>query len=495
MSFDFVSLLQKLVQERPEQVALRNAQESITYAELDARSNAVAHGLAERGIGPGDRVAYLSNNRIEFFEFFFGAAKRRAIASPFNRRLTAPDIEFLIEDSGATLAFVDEDLENLLPDTISRVVYGPDYTAFRDSQPSTPVSVEPAPDDVVLMCYTSGTTGVPKGALIKNENYEYLLRVAEPLGMNERSVLLQAMPVHHVGGSGWPLYGLSVGGQVVIVETFDPARVADTIETHSVTHITLAPVMVAMMAAVQEERKRDFSSVEVVAYGGQPMTEKEFEKGLATFGNVLYNCYGMTECASVTYMPPREHEIGRLHSVGRPFDWVEIGIFDTVTTDPLPAGSTGELWVRHPGAIAGYWRREEQSGRLRNADGWLRTGDAGYIDSAGFLFLTDRLSDLIITGGENVYPAEVEGVLIKHPDIQDVAVVGLPHDKWGEAVSAFIVTENEKLDEQSVLEWARLRLAGFRRPQSIHIVDSLPRNASGKVLRRELRSQTPPERR
>jgi acyl-CoA synthetase (AMP-forming)/AMP-acid ligase II len=273
----------------------------------------------------------------------------------------------------------------------------------------------------------------------------------------------------------------------VVVNTFDPQATADLIAAHRITSVALAPTIIFMMSEGVEGA--DYSSLRSVVYGGQPMTPSTLARATAMFGECLIQMYGMTECAGpVVQLDPEDHRGELLASAGRPYPWIEVAVHDPLTGAPLPPRVQGEVWTRSRQFTTGYWNRPDATAELVTDEGWLRTGDAGYLDEGGYLFLTDRIKDLIITGGENVYPAEVERIIEQHPAVRTAAVIGIPDEKWGEAVTAIVELQpGAQATGAEILSWTRGRISGFRRPQQIIVRDALPRNASGKVLRRELR--------
>jgi long-chain acyl-CoA synthetase len=301
------------------------------------------------------------------------------------------------------------------------------------------------------------------------------------------------MPNHHVGGSVFALFGLHALCSVVIVRAFDPVDLPQQIERYGVTHFNIAPTMGSMMVDAMTDDSPSLASLRAVVYGGAPITIKEHARISKATGAPFVQAYGMTENPCITVLRTEDHVEGLLASVGRPIPGVEVSVHDPVTGAELSAGETGEVWVRSAGNTPGYWKRPEATAELLVGDGWMCTGDGGRLDEKGYLFLLDRASDMIITGGENVYPAEVERVLITHPLVREVSVVGMPDPTWGDVVTAFVVLEDgAETTGPEIIEWSRGRIAGFRRPRVVHMLDALPRNAAGKILRRELRGTVVP---
>lgn len=471
---------------------------TLTYAELDERSSRAAQALLALGVRPGERVPLLDLNGLAMFELAFGAQKMGAVFTPVNWRLTPAEVGVILADAGASVvvagpAFVD--LARAAAPGVRIVVTGEEWDRLVDeADPLDPG--EPQTDDtVVLQLYTSGTTGQPKGVLTTNRNLSALAEAGALLEYGPDSINMVAMPNFHIGGIGPAFIGIWAGCRNLVVPMFAPAPVLDLMERERVTNAFLAPAVYSMLAAVPGAADRDWSALESLSYGASPITVEALRTVLATFRTPMMQVYGMTETTgAIVQLAPEDHDPGGprehlLRSAGRPYPWVELQIADVVTGAALPAGAVGEVQVRSDAVSPGYWNRPEESALARTADGWLRTGDAGYLDPEGYLFLTDRLKDMIVTGAENVYPIEVENVLAEHPAIADVAVIGVPDARWGETVKAVVVARpGVVLDPDEVLAWSRDRLAGFKRPTSVDVVAELPRNPSGKILKKDLRA-------
>jgi long-chain acyl-CoA synthetase len=311
-------------------------------------------------------------------------------------------------------------------------------------------------------------------------------------------------PLFHIGGTGYSLTAMGQGGHTVLVRDVDPVAMLGLIERHRVTHSFLVPAVVAMLVAALREqtaagRAPDLSSLQLVAYGAAPMTDRGLREAMDAFGCGFLGVYGMTETAgSVLCLPAADHDpggprAGLLRSVGRALPWHEVEVRDPVTGEVCPPGEVGEIWVRSPQNMAGYWRQPGLSAQVLTDDGWLRSGDAAWTDAQGYVFVHDRLKDMIISGGENVYPAEVERVLARHPAVGEVVVIGVPHERWGETVKAVVVPRDGAAPDAAeltgeLIALARTELARYKCPTSVDVVDELPRNASGKVLKRVLRA-------
>jgi acyl-CoA synthetase (AMP-forming)/AMP-acid ligase II len=341
--------------------------------------------------------------------------------------------------------------------------------------------------------YTSGTTGHPKGAQLSHANLLTLLSAA--LGQfgtwHDNDVNLVCMPLFHIGGAGWALVGLYRGIETVLMADAEPATILGLIAEFGVTKAFFVPALLLFLLQAPACRETDFSSLELIVYGASPAPLDLVRNALEVFRCAFAQVYGLTETTgAITYLPPEdhhgEHAVARLKSCGKPITGVEIRVVNAFGQD-LPQGTVGEIVCRSPQVMIGYWNLPEASSRAIR-DGWFYTGDAGYLDQDGYLYIYDRVKDMIISGGENVYPAEVESVLFGHPAIADVAVIGVPDPMWGEAVKAIVVKQRgAELSAADLIDFARQRIAGYKVPRSIVFVDVLPRNPTGKILKRELR--------
>ena len=495
-----VEMFADLAERRADHPALVGAARTVSYAELWQRGNRVAGALTAAGVGEGERVAYLDLNSPEFFEVMLGAAKIGSAIAPLNFRLTPREMGRIVADADARVLVVGPAFEAALPvietaPGVTRVVrVGEDYEAWlaqaSDADPGRPSRA----DDVVLQLYTSGTTGLPKGVMLTNDSCSALLDVADHWHVDETSVSLVAMPLFHIGGSGWANVSLARGATNVLVPMIDPAALLDTIERQRITNAFLVPAVLQMLCAVPGAEHRDFSSIRSIAYGASPITSAALTRALEVFKAPLFQVYGLTETTgAITELSAQDHDPGgpRQHlmrSAGKPYPWVEMKAADPATGKDCGIDEVGEVWIRSVQNSAGYWRKPDDTAATFDRDGWLHTGDAGYVDADGYLFLTDRIKDMIVTGAENVYPVEVESALSEHPDVADVAVIGVPDEKWGEAVKAIVVRRpGSELTEDELLTWSRDRIAGFKRPRSVDFAEELPRNPSGKLLKRVLR--------
>jgi long-chain acyl-CoA synthetase len=496
-----VDMFRDLARDRAEHAALVCGERSITYAQLDRRANRVANALLAEGVHAGSRVAYVDVNEPEFFEVMLGCTKIGATVAPINVRLTPAEIGQIVADAqapvlvlGHRFAALAEPVREAAAGVRRVVVTGDPYEAWIDACDDADPSYSGGPEDVVLQLHTSGTTGLPKGVLIDNANCSALLNVADEWSVDESSVCMVAMPLFHIGGSGWAMVGLAAGATDVLVPELDPAGLLDLIEEHQVTNAFIVPAVLQMMTSVPGADDRSFSSLRSVTYGASPVTPTVLRRSLEVLKAPLYQVYGLTETTgAVTQLSAEDHDPGGprehlMRSAGRPYPWVELKAVGPVTGDDVGPGEVGEILIRSVQVTTGYWNRPEETKTAIDERGWLHTGDAGYVDADGYVFLTDRIKDMIVSGGENVYPIEVETVLAAHPDVADVAVIGVPDQTWGETVKAVVVRRQcSDLTEAALLDYGKRNLAGFKRPRSVDFADELPRNPAGKLLKRVLR--------
>jgi long-chain acyl-CoA synthetase len=478
----------------------------VTYAELDERSSRVAQALQAAGVGAGDRVAILDKNCIEYYEVLFGAAKLNAVLVAVNWRLAPPEAAFIVNDSGAKVLVVGEELVPLLDGfeadlttAATIVVIGdhvrrPSYDAWLAAQEPVDPGAVAGPDDVAFQYYSSGTTGVPKGVQLTNAAcFASIRNSRDLLAFDDRSVSMAVMPQFHVAGGFWGLAALYAGRPCVLQREVDPAGIVRLIEEHRVTHAVFVPALLQFLVQVPGVTEADLTSMQCLVYGASPISEEVLVASVRTFDCDFLQAYGMTETSGgCVFLPPADHDPAgpnrhRLRAAGLAGPGTDIQVVDAELR-PVPTGEVGEVLLRTAQNMVGYWNQPEETARTLVDDGWLRTGDAGYLDEDGYLYIHDRVKDMIISGGENVYPAEVENRLMAHPEIADVAVIGVPHDKWGETPLALVVrTAGSSLSEADVIAWAKDGLAHYKCPTSVEWRADLPRNPSGKLLKVELR--------
>src|SRR5882757_2413905 len=480
-----------------------------TFAEFNIKTNRVGNGLKALGVKPHERIAYLGKNSDLYFELLLGAIKANVVMAPVNWRLAAPEVAFIVEDCKAAVLFVGPEFIALVRNILDRLPSvravittergAPecrDFTAWRDAQSPDDPDVAISPKDIAIQLYTSGTTGKPKGAMLSHANFFNLVQSgsdADKPDWNKWTpddVSLVAMPVFHIGGSGWGIIGLYHGAKGVIAREFDPTKVLDFFEQAGITKLFMVPA--AMQFVVRQPRARsvDFSRLKYMLYGASPIPAALLKECIEVFKCGFVQMYGMTETTgTIVALPPEDHVEGseRMRSAGKALPGVELAILDP-DGKPLPPGEVGEIATRSGSNMAGYWNLPEATASTLRKDGWLRTGDAGTMDKDGYLYIHDRIKDMIISGGENIYPAEVESALCDHPDVAEAAVVGVPDDTWGEAVKAIVVMKPGKAATSTdIINFTRERIAGFKTPKTVDFLEALPRNASGKILRRHLR--------
>jgi acyl-CoA synthetase (AMP-forming)/AMP-acid ligase II len=491
----------------PAAIAITGDGRQLTFGELDERSSRLASALAGLGVRRGDRVAYLDQNATEFWETMFAAAKLGAVMTPLNFRLAGPELRAILEDAEPTVliaaaAILDRLDPDAVPTATTLVRVGPGEGAATDYEPllATGAPADPGEQatgsELAVLMYSSGTTGASKGVCITAENL--LTGVATFVAefapdTNSRSLV--PPPYYHIAASGWSLIALSQGGQVVQVREPRPDHLLNLMQAHATTHAALVPAIIQVMVELPQARTADFSSLRTVVYGASPIDPGLLRRAVDLFQAEFTQTYGLTETVGVaTLLCPDDHrsaDPARLRSAGRAAACVQLAVTDPATGAMLPAGQTGEVVIRGPNVTPGYWRRPEATAALFRPGGWLRTGDAGHLDADGYLTIADRIKDIIISGGENIIPGEVERVLAEHDGVLEAAVIGVPSPRWGETPVAFVVRRPDRdtgPSQDELLAFCRERLAHYKCPTRVEWVDALPRNPSGKVLRRELRA-------
>jgi fatty-acyl-CoA synthase len=472
-----------------------------TFGETADRVRRIGAMLAAGDIKPGDRVGYLGLNHSAFLEGLYGAASIGAIYVPLNFRLTGDELEYIINDAGISTLLVDSDLYPVVAairDKLCCTRYinveeklGSDdlYEELISShQPVTEIHPAEA-DDVLLIMYTSGTTGLPKGAMLTHGNiYWNFVNAMMSFNFMENDVTLVGAPLFHIGGLNVTTLGtLQVGGHAVVMRSFDPGRALEIIEEYQVTTMFGAPAMFQFMSHHENWTSTDVSTIRGLICGAAPVPEpliKEYSERNINF----CQGYGMTELSPLALLLSAEFSAVKIGSTGKPAMFSEVRIVDE-DNQPVAVGVRGEVVVRGPNVMPGYWKKPDATKETIDSEGWLHSGDIAYEDEEGFFYICDRLKDMVISGGENVYPAEVESVLVGHEAIAEVAVIGVADEKWGEAVTAIAALHPGKsvtLDE--LRDFATGRLARYKLPLHLHIVDEIPRNAAGKVLKYELRN-------
>ncbi len=494
--------------ERASAVALSFEGRDTTFAQFEALTNRVANALTAASLKPGDRISYVGKNSDNYFEVIIGAAKAGVVMAPVGWRLAPPEIAFIVDDADAKILFYGPEIAPVirqiradLPKVQAFIAMEPgageeSYEQWRDGAPADPPRHAAKASDVALQLYTSGTTGRPKGAMLTHHNLLGSRRAAmeADLSWNQWSaedVSLVAMPVSHIGGTGWGIVGLLNGAKGLVAREFDPTKVIDYIVKDRVSQMFMVPAALQFVVRQPGAREQLYGKMRTILYGASPIPLDLLRECMEVFGCGFCQQYGMTETTgTIVYLPPEDHDPAgnaRMRGAGRAMPGVELRIIDADGA-VLPPNTIGEVATRSVANMAGYWKRDDATAATIDGEGWLRTGDAGYLDEDGYLFIQDRVKDMIISGGENIYPAEVESAIYGHPGVAEVAVIGVPDDKWGEAVKAIVVKKpGQSPSPDEIIAFARSRIAAFKTPKSVDFIEVLPRNASGKILRRELR--------
>jgi len=480
---------------------------AVTYGQMVERSGRLAAGLRELGVGPGSMVGLLAYNSNEFLEVMFAVNHLGAVLMPINWRLAAPEVAYILGHSEAVVLVADVELLDVADAAIAELDRAPGRVSIGEPGRDGWVSLEAtratgvaqrneaAAQDLHRLMYTSGTTGRPKGVMLTHANlaWKNLAHLVE-FGVTSADVGLACGPLYHVGALDLTTTTLvAAGGSTHIHRAFDPAAVVDEIERSGVTVIWLAPAMVNAIMALPDIETRDLSSIRLVIAGGEKMPIPLIERLQRTFPNAWFaDAYGLTETVSGDTFLDRDSTIRKLGSCGRACLFLEVETWDE-HGNPTPAGEPGEVVLRGPKVFAGYWRDPEATEKAFTG-GWFHTGDVGVLDDEGYLYIVDRLKDMILSGGENIAGSEVERVLYEHDAVLEAAVVGRPDPRWGEVpVAHVVVRDGATATADELIEHCRGQLAKFKVPTAVHFLDALPRNPSGKVLKRELRNQAEPK--
>ncbi|HZD25422.1 MAG TPA: long-chain-fatty-acid--CoA ligase [Alphaproteobacteria bacterium] len=490
-------------------IATRFGEREQTWTRFRERVARLAAGLQRLGVGPGDRVALLAQNSDRYLEWFFAVPWAGAVFVPVNTRLAAPEVAYWLNDSGSSALFVDDDFLAMLKplegklETVREVVYLGDGEAPRGLkhyegliEGESPVAdAGRSGDDLAGLFYTGGTTGVSKGVMLSHANLvSNALNVIPVMGFDARTNWLHAAPMFHLAdGSGTFAVAMQAGSHCFIPK-FEPVQTLAAMQRYRPTHGVLVPTMLNMVVNHPEVANYDLTSVERILYGASPMPAAVIRKALEVMPGVKFvHGYGQTESSPfLTALGPEYHDLAsplseRMGSIGHPGPAIEVLILDETDAE-APRGTVGEICARAPNVMLGYWNKPELTAQtLRN--GWLHTGDGGYMDEDGFVYIVDRMKDMIISGGENVYSAEVENAIYQHPAVAECAVIGIPHEKWGEQVHAVVrLKEGEKLDEAGLIAHCHELIAGYKCPRSVTFRDEpLPLSGAGKILKTELR--------
>ena len=492
---------------QPDKTALVFEETRITYGGLNERVNRLANAILGLGFRKGDRLTILAENTHKYMEVYFAAAKAGLSVTPLNFRLSDAELIHIVNDSESSLFLAGEGyerraqgLKDELPGIKTWIALdgqGQGWLSYEDlireaSAQEPDMRVDE--DDLMILMYTGGTTGLPKGVMLSHRNLltsAYGLIICFTLTRHDIECFF--LPLFHI--SLWPvLCVLMVGGTVVIMRRPDLPDLLQVIQDERCTHMVLVPTLLVWILDLPNVEDFDLSSLRVVTYAGSPMPQEVLKRGLVKFGNIFAQGYGLTEAAPlVTALHPEDHALegpkaGLLQSVGQEGASVEVGVMDE-NDRPVGAGEIGEIVVRGRNVMAGYWKNPAMTEQALRG-GWLHTGDMGYLDERGYVFLVDRKADMIVTGGENVYPKETEDVLYSHPAVKECAVVSAPDIKWGERVQAVVVLQDgHTTTEEELIGHCKKRLAGYKCPKRIEFCPELPKSAVGKILRREIKQR------
>jgi O-succinylbenzoate-CoA ligase len=478
-----------------------------TFTELDAGANRAAHLFAGLGVKPGDRVALLLMNGPEFVESFFGLAKLGAVVVPLNWRLVPDELAFILKDSGtqamvygAEFASAAEDLHRRGPEATgvrhwvqagggTRPEFAGDWSALRDAASETEADIGAADDDLLYIMYTSGTTGLPKGVMHSHATAMWAcFTLAATVEQRLKDRYLLALPLFHVGALTPMTANVYAGNTNVVLRAFDPTRAWEIIQSERITTGLAVPAMLNFMLQALDRDKHDYSSLRWIMSGAAPVPVTLIE-AYAALGIEIHQVYGLTETCGPACLIGPDDALAKAGSTGKAFFHTDVRVVSEHGRDAAP-GTPGEVLVRGRHVMQGYWNRPEATAETIRG-GWLHTGDVATMDEEGFVYIQDRIKDMIISGGENVYPAEVENVLLAHPGVREAAVIGQPSTKWGESPLAVVVRSDPALSAEEVLRWCDGKMARFKQPRDAVFVDQIPRNPSGKALKRLLRDQFP----
>ena len=486
----------------PERRALVFEDQETSYAEFADRVRRQASLFRQRGVCVGDRVGYLGVNHPALLETMFAAQALGAIFVPLNFRLTAEELTFIINDAGIHTLLADDGLRPVIEPGRDRLCCRDYFVAESEAAgwghlatecaAAEPLAAAVPMDqhDVAIIMYTSGTTGLPKGAMLTHGNIVWNnINAMMAFGGSREDVILTAAPLFHIGGLNvMTIASFHTGATLVLLGGFDPGLVLRNIESYGVTHMFGAPAMFLFMSQQPQFADTDLSSIKTIICGAAPVPESLIELYGAR-GVPFCQGYGLTETSPFSAFLTPEFGISKLGSAGQPPLFSDTRIVDNDNRE-LPPGERGEICLRGPNIMKGYWNRPDATAAAIDAEGWFHSGDVGYVDEDGFLFICDRLKDMVISGGENVYPAEVESVLYRHDHIAEVAVLGLPDEKWGEAVTAVVALhEGKELTLEELRAFAEPFLARYKLPLRLHVVEALPRNPAGKVLKFVLKEE------
>ncbi|WP_251092266.1 long-chain-fatty-acid--CoA ligase [Streptomyces sp. Caat 7-52] len=486
---------------RPDTPAVLCEGRSLSYGELHRESNRIAHAVRAAGLTEGDRVAYLGKESEHYYEILFGCAKSGTVLVPVNWRLTAPEVGHILQDSGTRLLFLEPEFAPIVarmptapPGTV--VPLGPDFAGWKAGHPDSDTEFDATAGTPVAQLYTSGTTGLPKGVVLAHRSFFAIRDTLTGEGLDwidwrHGDIALVGIPGFHIGGLWWATQNLNAGTTIVAMRAFTARRAVDLIRDLGITTACVVPAMLRMMLTEPGVGAQDFTTLRKAVYGGSPISESLLEESLAVLDCEFAQIYGLTETGNTAVcLPPADHVPGgpRMQAAGRPYPGVRAKVIDG-TGGELPPGEIGEVCLHTPARMVEYWGLPDRTAETL-VGGWVHTGDAGYVDEDGYVFIRDRIKDAILVAGENVYPAEIENVLEHHPGVTEAVIVGAPDERWGERVHAYVVpAAGERPSPRDLHTFLVPRLAAFKLPSAYEFIDHVPRNPSGKILRRELRDR------
>jgi acyl-CoA synthetase (AMP-forming)/AMP-acid ligase II len=500
----------------PDKTAIVFEDKRYTFTQLNERVNRLANGLSKLGVKKGDRIAFLQVNCNQCVETYFAVAKTGAIYLPLNFRAKGNELSYMLNAAEATVLIVGEryipliksiqpeckSLQHLISieDKHDDMLY---YEDIISSSPADEVVAEIDEDDTTILIYTAGTTGFPKGVMLSHNSFSvYMLENVTPADPEAQESNILTVPLYHVAGIQAMMAAIYGGRTLVMERQFEPKEWMELVEKEKANRAMMVPTMLKQLLDHPDFSKHDLSSLKVITYGAAPMPIPVIRQALEVFPGVSFiNAFGQTETAStITALNPEDHvltgteeekekKLKRLSSIGKPMSDIQMKVVDE-DGKTLPVGEVGEILARGPRVMSGYWKDEEKTAKTIDKDGWVHTGDVGYVDEDGYYFLSGRSSDMIIRAGENISPEELENVIRDHPKVEDVAVIGVPDETWGEEPRAVVIPKKgEKPTEEEIMEYCRANLASFKRPRSVIFVDELPRNPMGKLVKKDIREK------
>jgi len=495
----------------PDREAFVYGDQRSTFKQYNERVNKLIHALRDMGVKKGDVLGVLSWNCLEYLDVFGAAEKAGFIIAPFNVRLSLTDFDYLINDSDVNTLFVGPEFADIVSTLKPSIPKAKHFISFEGSlpgmkrhtdllasYPSDEPDVEVDDEDRLFICYTSGTTGVPRGALYTHQRFreDVMCHAREvPIESDDKGISL--MPLFHIGGIAINAYFIHQGATTIIMKTFDPAALLGTIEKEKITNIAIVPTHLSAMLDLTDFKNYDVSSIRRIYYAGSPMPKELLIRGIEAFGLVFFQAYGQTESGpEIAFLKEKEHDVlgkspreqQRLLSCGRPALGVQVRIVDESGTD-VSIGEVGEIIVKSRHIMNEYWKKPQET-REAIIDGWLHTGDMGRYDEDGYIYIVDRTKDMIVSGGENIYPREVEEVLYQHPAVLECAVFGIPDPRWVEAVHAVVsLKKGATATPEELIEFCKKNIARYKAPKSMEIVPEIPKGSTGKIIKREMKSK------